>query len=164
MLDAMGQPWAGQLSQPSTEWRIHLDIYNQRADVLGVVHAHPVACSALACTRRSIPAFHYMVAMAGGREIPLAEYALFGSPELSNNVIRAIGHLNACLMANHGMVALGDSLDSAFDLALEVENMARQYCQALQLGDVQLLSDAEMDAVIERFKYYRQRAQPPYTG
>ncbi len=152
-----GQPRADQHFQPSSEWRFHCDLYRQRPDISAVVHAHPTACTALACTGRAIPSFHYMVAVAGGKEIPIADYALFGSAELSENIRQAIGEVNACLLANHGMIAIEKSLASAFNLAVEVETLARQYIEALQLGDIRLLSDEQMNAVINRFREYGQR-------
>lgn len=157
-LNRDGTPLPEQPLQPSSEWRIHCDLYQQRPDISAIVHAHPTACTALACTGRGIPAFHYMVAVAGGSEIPLAGYALFGTEVLSENIVRTIGTLNACLLANHGMVALGDSVASAFNLALEIENLAAQYCQALQLGDIRLLNDAQMREVLQQFRHYGQRS------
>lgn len=152
-----GEPLPGEQLQASSEWRFHCDLYRSRADIHAIVHAHSPACTALACTGRGIPAFHYMVAIAGGRQIPLADYALFGTAELSANIVSAISDLQACLLANHGMLAVGGSLDRAFNLAREVEGLAAQYVLALQIGGVKVLNDRQMDAVIERFKHYGQR-------
>lgn len=152
-----GQVIGEQAYSPSSEWRFHCDLYRQRADSGAIVHAHPPASTALACTGRSIPAFHYMVAIAGGMEIPIADYALFGSAALSQNILRAIGNLNACLLANHGLIALGASLEQAFNLAIEVEQLAAQYSQALLLGNVNILGEAEMRQVLQKFKTYGQR-------
>lgn len=157
LLDSDGSPAPEQPLKPSSEWRIHCDLYRHRPEIGAIVHAHPTFCTALACTGRHIPAFHYMVAVAGGCEIPLAGYALFGSAALSDNTINALGTLNACLLANHGMVAVGASPDQAFSLALEVENLAAQYCESLKLGEVRLLSDAQMREVLEQFQHYGQR-------
>ena len=153
-MTADGEP-LGESLKPSSEWRFHRDIYRARPDIGAVVHAHPLNCTALACTQRNIPPFHYMVAAAGGRDISLAEYALFGSAELSANVVVVLAERNACLIANHGMIALGDDLSAAFNLAIEVENLAAQYCAALSIGDVHLLDKSQMDKVVERFKAYR---------
>lgn len=157
-LERDGTPAPEQALKPSSEWRIHCDLYRHRPDINAVVHAHPAACTALACTGRAIPAFHYMVAVAGGSEIPLADYALFGTAALSDNIVKAIGQLNACLLANHGMVALGSTVADAFNLALEIENLATQYSQALQLGDVRLLDAQQMLQVLEQFRHYGQRS------
>ncbi len=142
---------------PSSEWHFHCGIYQSRPDIEAIVHAHPAFSTALACTGRHIPAFHYMVAVAGGKQIPIAPYALFGTEELSGYVVNTLENYQACLLENHGMIALGTSLDSAFNLAVEVESLAQQYCQALTLGKVKLLSDTQMDAVIEQFIGYGQR-------
>ncbi|MGK0501084.1 MAG: L-fuculose-phosphate aldolase [Oceanicoccus sp.] len=146
-----------QARLPSSEWHFHCGIYQTRIDVNAVVHAHPTYCSALACTGREIPAFHYMVAVAGGDNIPLAPYAIFGSEELSMHACHALQQRQACLLANHGMIAVGVKLDSAFNLALEIEGLAQQYCEALKLGDVVVLSTTEMQQVLAKFKDYGQR-------
>ncbi|MCP4010863.1 MAG: class II aldolase, partial [Proteobacteria bacterium] len=140
--------------KPSTEWRFHRDILASRDDVDVVLHAHAVFCTALACQQREIPAFHYMVAAAGGKCIRCADYALFGTQELSTHVLQALGSDRACLMANHGMIALGKSLKSALALAVEVETLAAQYVRALQIGEPVLLSDKQMDEVIDAFSGY----------
>lgn len=152
-----GEVIGEQAFAPSSEWRFHCDLYRQRPDTGAIVHAHPPASTALACTGRGIPAFHYMVAIAGGMEIPIADYALFGSAGLSHNILSAIGALNACLLANHGLIALGANLEQAFNLAVEVEQLAVQYSQALLLGDVNILSEGEMRQVLQKFKTYGQR-------
>ncbi len=140
--------------KPSTEWRFHRDILVGRDDVDVVLHAHPVFCTALACQQREIPAFHYMVAAAGGKRIRCADYALFGTRELSTHVLQALGSYRACLMANHGMIALGKTLKSALALAVEVETLAAQYVRVLQIGEPVLLSDKQMDEVIDAFSGY----------
>lgn len=135
---------------PSSEWRFHRDIYLQRPDAQAIVHAHPVHCSALASLHRSIPAFHYMVAVAGGKDIRCCGYATYGTQELSDLIIAALQDRKACLMANHGLVCLESDLSRALALAVEVENLARTYCQALSLGEPVILDDAEMQRVIEK--------------
>ncbi len=140
--------------KPSTEWRFHRDIFAIRPDVEVVLHAHPVFSTALACQRREIPAFHYMVAVAGGKSIQCADYALFGTQALSEHVIKALGPRNACLMANHGIIALGKNLKSALALAVELETLAAQYIRVLQMGEPVLLSDAQMDEALAAFSGY----------
>ena len=145
--------------KPSSEWRFHLAAYRQRADMQAVVHTHSLHATVLACAHKPIPAFHYMVAAAGGRDIPLVPYATFGTEELSRHVAAGLSKRNACLMANHGQIALGATLPAALELAAEVEVLAEQYCKVLMLGQPILLPDAEMDLVIEKFKSYGQKAQ-----
>ncbi len=123
-----------------------------------MVHAHAPFCTALACTGREIPAFHYMVARAGGDSIRCARYATFGTQALSDNAIGALSGRSACLLANHGMIAIGADLERAQSLALEVETLAAQFCRALQVGEPRLLPDDEMQRVLERFETYGQGA------
>jgi L-fuculose-phosphate aldolase len=151
-----GKVTDGQL-RPSSEWRIHRDIYAAREDAGAVVHAHPAYATALACTRRDIPSFHYMVAVAGGDNIRCAPYATFGTQELSDLALAALEGRRACLLANHGLVALGADLDAAFALAVEVEFLARQFHLSLQAGGARLLTDAEMKMVTEKFTTYGQQ-------
>ena len=156
-VDAAGRPGNG--ARPSSEWRIHHDVYAARADAGAILHAHPVHSTALACLNRSIPAFHYMVAAAGGRGIPCAPYATFGSQALSDNVVSALRGVRACLMANHGLLTLAHSLDNALALATEVEQLARSYLQCLAVGEPVILDDEEMDRVLEKFKTYGQQSR-----
>ena len=149
----MAGAWQGDLP-PSSEWRIHRDLYRARAEVQAVVHVHSPFAVSLACLRRSIPAFNYMVAVAGGKDIPCADYATFGSQELSDHILAAMAGRRACLMANHGMVAVGTSLEKAVGLAVEVESLCEQYWRAAMLGEPVLLSNAEMDTVLEKFEGY----------
>lgn len=142
--------------KPSSEWRIHRDIYRARRDVHAVVHAHSPHAVSLACLRIDIPAFHYMVAVAGGKNIRCADYATFGTQALSDAVLAALTERRACLMANHGLLAVGDSLDAALALAVEVEALCAQYWRAKLMGEPVLLSDPEMDEVLERFRNYGQ--------
>ena len=140
--------------RPSSEWRFHRAIYRARTEINAVVHIHSPYATGIACTRQGIPAFHYMVALAGGNSIPCAAYATFATEELANNVIAALAGRNACLLANHGMVAIGEDISSAFRLALETENLARQYWIANQAGTPVLLDDREMEINLEKFKTY----------
>jgi L-fuculose-phosphate aldolase len=144
--------------KPSSEWRIHRDIYRARPEVHAVVHAHSPYAVSLACLRRDIPPFHYMIAAAGGKDIRCAGYATFGTQPLSDNVLAALQNRRACLMANHGLVAVGASLDAALSLAMEVEELCAQYWRASLMGEPVLLDDAEMDEVLDCFKDYGQRA------
>ncbi|ATB29613.1 class II aldolase/adducin family protein [Melittangium boletus] len=146
--------------EPSSEWRIHRDVLATRPEVGGVLHAHSMFSTSLACLRRPIPAFHYMVTRAGGENIRCADYATFGSEELSRHVLMALEGRRACLMANHGMLAVGDSLPSAFKLAVEVETLAAMYWRALQVGEPVLLDSDEMARVLEKWKTYGQTAVP----
>ncbi len=136
--------------RPSSEWRFHVDVLAARPDAEAVVHAHPVNATALACHRRGIGSFHYMVAVAGGPDIRCADYATFGTAELSANVVAALEGRRACLLANHGVVAIGANLGAALDLAVEVEVLASQYLAALAIGEPTTLSATEMDEVLEK--------------
>jgi L-fuculose-phosphate aldolase len=136
--------------RPSSEWRFHLDILGHRPDVNAVVHTHSTHATALAVHGRGIEAFHYMVAVAGGHDIRCARYATFGTEELSHHALEALDGRYACLLAHHGVIATGVDLASALLLAIEVEELARQYVAALALGDPPLLSTTEMDEVLAR--------------
>ncbi|MGA7178584.1 MAG: class II aldolase/adducin family protein [Thiobacillaceae bacterium] len=153
-VDIEGQA-SGKL-KPSSEWRIHRDIYRTRPETNAVVHAHSPHAVSLSCLRLSIPPFHYMVAAAGGRDIRCADYATFGTQALSDSVLAALQQRRACLMANHGLVAVGASLDAALALAVEVEELCAQYWRAKVMGEPVLLGDAEMDEVLRRFRHYGQ--------
>ncbi len=144
---------------PSSEWRFHLAAYAARPDMHAVVHTHSLNATALACAGRSIPAFHYMVALAGGNDIPLVPYATFGTADLARHVADGLSRRAACLMANHGQIAVGVSLDAALELALEVEALAAQYIKVLLLGEPVLLADDEMERMVERFRAYGRNAQ-----
>lgn len=143
--------------QPSSEWRFHLDILRARPDANAVVHAHPVFCTSLSILERPIPPIHYMVAVAGGSDIRCAPYATFGTEELSANALAALEGRKACLLAHHGMIATGSSLDKAMWLAVEVETLAHQYLTCLQVEDPPLLSHEEIDNVIARMGNYGHR-------
>jgi L-fuculose-phosphate aldolase len=160
LMDLDGR-WFGRC-RPSSEWRFHRDILNSRHEVGAIVHTHSPQATALACTGRGIPAFHYMVAVAGGGDIRCAPYFAFGTQELSDAALDALKDRKACLLANHGVIATGADLSAAISLADEVENLALQYCAALSLGEVAILDDAEMCRVVERFRTYgRQDAVDP---
>lgn len=143
--------------KPSSEWRFHRDIYATRPEAGAIVHTHGPYSAALACHGRGIPAFHYMVARAGGRDIRCAQYATFGSQELSDHALAALAGRRACLLAHHGAIAFGGDLDAALALAAEVETLAEMYWRALAIGEPPRLPDAEMDAVIAKFGGYGQR-------
>ncbi len=145
--------WFGR-RRPSSEWRFHRDIMAARAEVGAIVHAHSRYATALACTGRSIPAFHYMVAVAGGTDIRCAPYHTFGTQELSDAALAALEGRKACLLAHHGIIAVGRDVAAALKLAGEVESLAAQYCTALALGNVGLIDEAEMSRVIEKFRTY----------
>ena len=139
---------------PSSEWRFHRAIYAARPEVQAIVHAHSPFATTLACLDRGIPAFHYMVAVAGGNDIRCAPYATFGTQALADQVLRAMDGRRACLLSHHGMIAVGESLKVAMALAIEVETLAEMYWRALQLGEPTLLSDAEMKVVLAKFVDY----------
>jgi L-fuculose-phosphate aldolase len=149
--------WFGRC-RPSSEWRFHRDIFVSRQEVGAIVHTHSRNATALACAGRGIPAFHYMVAAAGGSDIRCAPYFTFGTQELSEAAIAALIGRKACLLANHGCIAVGADLPSAVALAGEVENLATQYRIALSLGEVRILDDGEMLRVIEKFRTYGTQA------
>jgi L-fuculose-phosphate aldolase len=155
LMDLDGR-WFGR-RRPSSEWRFHRDIFKSRHDVGAIVHTHSPRATALACTGRGIPAFHYMVAVAGGRDIRCAPYHAFGTQELSAAALAALQDRKACLLANHGVIATGADLAAAMSLAGEVENLALQYGVALSLGEVRILDDAEMCRVVEKFRTYGQQ-------
>ncbi len=145
--------------KPSSEAPMHGAVYDRYPEVHSVVHCHSAWATALACLRRPIPPFHYMIAVAGGNDIRCADYALFGSKQLSDNAIKALEGRRACLLANHGQLSIGNSLEQALELALEVETLAEQYAKALNIGSPVLLSDAEMADVHNSFKSYGENAQ-----
>ena len=140
--------------EPSSEWRFHLDIYRARPEVGAVIHTHSGFSTTLACMRREIPPFHYMIALFGGSNIRCCEYATYGSQELSNLLLRALEGRNAALMGNHGLVVLGPSLQRALALTVEAETLAMMYWRAAQMGQPRLLSDPEIARVREKFATY----------
>jgi L-fuculose-phosphate aldolase len=160
LMDLDGR-WFGR-RRPSSEWRFHRDLFKSRDDVGAIVHTHSRKATALACTGRGIPAFHYMVAVAGGLDIRCAPYYPFGTQDLSNAAVAALEDRRACLLANHGVIAVGANVAAALALAGEVEELAAQYCAALALGEVRILGDDEMRRVLEKFRTYgKQDATDP---
>ncbi|MGZ5259209.1 MAG: class II aldolase/adducin family protein, partial [Burkholderiales bacterium] len=141
---------------PSSEWRFHRDIYAARPEVNAIVHTHAPFATTLACLDRGIPPFHYMVAVAGGKDIRCAPYATFGTQELSDHAVRALEDRKACLLAHHGMIAMEVSTKTALALAIEVETLAEMYWRALQIAEPALLSDEEMSRVLQKFATYGQ--------
>ncbi len=137
--------------RPSSEWRFHADIYIARPEVGAIVHHHAPYCTALAMARRAIPACHYMIARFGGAPIACAPYALFGTAALSTHVVEALAGRSACLMANHGAIATGKTIEAALGAAAELEALARHYALSLTVGGPVLLSDAEIEAAIAQF-------------
>lgn len=157
-VDAQGQahgPW-----RPSSEWHFHGAIYERRQDLGAVLHSHSVHATALATLRRGLPPFHYMVAIAGGDNVPCTPYHLFGTQALSAAVADAFAQRTACLMANHGLVAGGRDMAQALKVLQEIETLCEVYLQALAIAEPVLLSSEEMAAVIEKFKGYGQPALP----
>ena len=143
-------------STPSSEWRFHQDIYLNKNDAKAVVHAHSVHATAVSAHGLDVPAFHYMVALAGGEDIRCAKYATFGTRELSDNIIKALENRKGCLMENHGQVTFGNSLEEAFELAKEIENICHQYINTIKIGEPKILSSSEMDKILEKVKNYKK--------
>ena len=142
--------------KPSSEWRFHQDIYVNKKDAKAIVHAHSTCATAVSTHNKSIPAFHYMVGVAGGNNIKCAKYATFGTRNLSKNILSALKNRYACLISNHGQIAFGKNLDSAFELAQEVENICHQYINALRIGIPKVLSKKEMKIVLDKMKNYKR--------
>ena len=142
--------------EPSSEWRFHQDIYNSKKNAKAIVHSHSTNATALSTHNKKIPSFHYMVALAGGVDIKCAKYATYGTRELSKNILKALKNRSACLIANHGQITFGQSLTEAFELAEEVDNLAKQYIKALVLGRPKLLSLNEMKKVLSKSKTYKR--------
>jgi L-fuculose-phosphate aldolase len=149
---------------PSTEWRIHRDVYRSRPDAGAVVHSHAPFATTIACLRRDVPAFHYMVAKAGGRTIRCARYATYGTEALSRRALEALDGRHACLLANHGMVVLGPDLRATRLLAQEVEGLCETYWRALAVGEPAILSGAEMANVLAKFRDYGLRRRGRSRG
>jgi L-fuculose-phosphate aldolase len=153
-MDWTGQAEAGK--KPSSEWRFHRDILQARPEVNAVVHCHSMFATTIACLARDVPSFHYMIATVGGDTIRCAPYALFGTQALSDVAVSALQDRNACLLAHHGMIALGKHLPQALAMAVEVENLCEQYWRLLQLGEPALLTPDQMREVHAQFKGYGQ--------
>lgn len=147
--------------KPSSEWHFHRDLLRHRPELNAIVHTHSPNATALACLREDLPAFHYMIAIAGGDSIRCAPYALFGTQTLSDYAVAAMKDRKACLLANHGLIAAGRDLDEAMAVAIEIESLCQQYLIARQTGNPVLLSTQEMQAVIDRFQTYGRNAHSP---
>ena len=143
-------------NKPSSEWRFHQDIYLSKIDAKAIVHAHSTCATAVSSHQKNIPAFHYMIGVAGGEDLKCTKYATFGTKELSKNIIKALKNRSACLIANHGQVAFSSNLEKAFELAQEVENICHQYINALRIGIPKILSNKEMKIVLGKFKNYKK--------
>ena len=152
--DIVEMDWEGRFigKQPSSEWRFHRDILKSRNDINVVLHCHSINATALSCHNRDIPAFHYIVGLAGGNNIRCAKYATFGSQELSDNALIAIKDRLACLLGHHGMICLGKTLKQALMLGCEVEAMSKVYIKALSIGNTDILSEEEMDKVVKQME------------
>ena len=142
--------------KPSSEWRFHQDIYVNKKDAKAIVHAHSTCATAVSTHQKSIPAFHYMVAVAGGEDIKCAKYSTFGTRSLSKNILSALKNRSACLISNHGQIAFGENLEKAFELAQEIENICHQYINALRIGIPKILSKKEMKIVLGKMKNYKR--------
>ena len=141
---------------PSSEWRFHQDIYLNKERAKAIVHAHSPYATAVSAFGKPIPAFHYMVAIAGGDNIRCSKYAIFGTRDLSKNIIKALENRKGCLMSNHGQVVFGGNLDEAFELAEEIENICHQYIITLKVGKPRILSSQEMKNVLNKIKNYKK--------
>jgi L-fuculose-phosphate aldolase len=145
--------------QPSSEWHFHQAIYRSRPDLNAVVHTHSVNATALACLERALPAFHYMVAVAGGNDVPCTAYHTFGTQALSNAVADAMRERQACLLAHHGLVAAGATLAQAMKIAIEIEALCEAYLKALAVGEPAVLTEGQMAEVIAKFRDYGKTAR-----
>lgn len=139
---------------PSTEWRMHFDIYRTRPEAQAIVHVHSTYAAALSCLRKDIPAFHYMIGVTGGTSLRVSDYAEFGTQELSDTMLVAMQDRKACLLANHGQICFGPNLDKALWLAIEVETLCKQYWAACLAGTPVVLADSQMRTVLARFASY----------
>lgn len=146
---------------PSSEWHMHLAIMRAKPEVNAVIHTHADCCVALSCLGKPIPAFHYMVAGFGGNDIPCASYATFGTPELAESAIAALSDRKGCLLANHGMIVVGNDLEAVFGLTVKMETLARQYILACQVGAPTIIPDAEMRRVKTQYASYGKTRLPP---
>ena len=145
-----------KLGIPSSEWKFHQDIYINKEEANAIVHSHSTNATALSVHKKSIPAFHYMVALAGGNDIKCANYATYGTRKLSVNILKALKNRKACLISNHGQIAYDYNLSKAFELAEEVENLSLQYITALKIGKPKILSNVEMNKVLAKAKNYKR--------
>ena len=151
-LDLQGNPLSQNQRQPSSEWRLHADIYKDRLDAGAIIHCHSIHATAISCHERSIPSFHYMTAIAAGNDIRCARYATFGTKQLSNMALTALKGRFACLLAHHGQIAIGINLKKTLQLAVEVEALAQIYLEAYKIGEPPILSTKQMNDVHNQFK------------
>ena len=142
--------------KPSSEWKFHQDIYVNKKNAKAIVHAHSTCATAVSTHQKSIPAFHYMVAVAGGEDIKCSKYSTFGTRKLSKNILSALKNRSACLISNHGQIAFGENLEKAFELAQEIENICHQYINAIRIGIPKILSKKEMKIVLGKMKNYKR--------
>ena len=142
--------------KPSSEWKFHQDIYLNKKAANAIVHAHSTNATAISVHNKVIPAFHYMVALAGGEDIKCAKYATYGTRQLSKNILKALKNRKACLISNHGQIVFDENLPKAFELAEEVENLSLQYITALKIGRPKILSKKEMNKVLVKSKNYKR--------
>ena len=142
--------------KPSSEWKFHQDIYLNKKEANAIVHAHSTNATAISVHNKGIPAFHYMVALAGGEDIKCAKYATYGTRQLSKNILKALNNRKACLISNHGQIVFDENLPKAFELAEEVENLSLQYITALKIGRPKILSKKEMNKVLVKSKNYKR--------
>jgi len=159
-LDSDGVPRPEARWAPSSEWRMHLAIYAARDDAGAIVHTHGPFSTTLACLQRPIPPFHYMVGKAGGADIRCAPYATYGTEQLARLAVEALCDRRACLLAHHGMIAIGSTVDEALAMAIDVESLAEVYWRALQIAEPALLSAEEMAVVVEKFGRYGPHRGP----
>jgi L-fuculose-phosphate aldolase len=143
---------------PSTEWRMHMDIFRARPEAQAIVHVHSTYATALACLRRDIPAFHYMIGVAGGASLRVSDYAEFGTQALSDTMLKAMEGRKGCLLANHGQICFGPNLEKALWLAGEIEALSHQYWAASLVGKPVILDDPTMSTVLKRFGSYGKQA------
>jgi L-fuculose-phosphate aldolase len=149
---------------PSTEWRMHMDIFKARPEAGAIVHTHSIYATALATLRRDIPAFHYMIGVTGGASLRVSDYAEFGTQALSDAMLEALKERSACLLANHGQIAFGPNLDRALWLAGEIETLCRQFWAASLAGKPVILTDAQMKTVLARFRTYGKQTGELKSG
>jgi len=142
--------------KPSSEWKFHQDIYLNKKEANAIVHTHSTNATAISVHKKGIPAFHYMVALAGGEDIKCAKYATYGTRQLSKNILKALNNRKACLISNHGQIVFDENLPKAFELAEEVENLSLQYITALKIGRPKILSKKEMNKVLVKSKNYKR--------
>jgi L-fuculose-phosphate aldolase len=161
-MDLEGGYWGKYF--PSTEWRMHQDIFRSRPEAGAIVHTHSIYAAALSTLRKDIPAFHYMIGVTGGTSLRVSEYAEFGTQALSDTMLEALKDRTACLLANHGQIVFGPNLDKALWLAGEIETLCQQYWAATLAGKPVLLSDEQMKTVLARFKTYGKQAGELRSG